>query len=68
MQESLKRPISGSDFGYEIPLKDPHCLESIMSKEDLTGEHSTDIDADAGDIDKYVVVFCEKTLLIYKIS
>lgn len=51
-QESLKRPISGSDFGYEIPLKDPHGLEAILSKEDLTGEGTTDIDGDASDVDK----------------
>lgn len=55
-QESLKRPISGSDFGYEIPLKDPRSLEAIMSKEDLTGEGTTDIDGDASDVDKYVVI------------
>lgn len=51
-QESLKRPISGSDFGYEIPLKDPHCLEAIMSNEDLTGDRTTDIEADTADFDK----------------
>lgn len=54
LQESLKRPISGSDFGYEIPLKDPRGLEAIMSKEDLTGEGTTDVDGDACDVDKYV--------------
>lgn len=55
LQESLKRPISGSDFGYEIPLKDPRGLEAIMSKEDVTGEGTAD--GDACDVDKYVLFF-----------
>lgn len=52
LQESLKRPISGSDFGYEIPLKDVHCSEMIMLKEELSGEQTTDIDADTSDVDR----------------
>lgn len=63
-QESLKRPISGSDFGYEIPLKDPRGLEAIMSKEDLTGEGTTDIDGDASDVDKYAVIL----IVVYRFS
>ncbi|XP_031618644.1 sodium channel protein 60E isoform X2 [Contarinia nasturtii] len=68
-EESLKRPISGSDFGYEIPLKDPRCLEAIMSKEELTAEQTTDIDADTPDVDKtklkdtYVSIENERKLL-----
>lgn len=45
-EESLKRPISGSDFGYDIPLRGTHYLEAILSKEELAAEQSTDIDTD----------------------
>lgn len=48
-EESLKRPISGSDFGYEIPLRGTHYLEAILSKEELASEQTTDIDADLAD-------------------
>lgn len=51
-QESLKRPISGSDFGYEIPLKSPDCLQAILSNEQLTGNETTDIDEDKVDAKK----------------
>lgn len=53
-EESLKRPISGSDFGYEIPLRGTHYLEAILSKEELAGEQTTDIGTDVADADKYV--------------
>lgn len=45
-EESLKRPISGSDFGYEIPLKNTVFMESLMLKEDVDGEQTTNIDAE----------------------
>lgn len=34
-QESMNRPVSGSDFGYDIPLKDTNYLETI------NGSHET---------------------------
>lgn len=54
-EESLKRPISGSDFGYEIPLRGTHYLEAILSKEELAGEQTADMDTNAADAEKYVV-------------
>lgn len=51
-EESLKRPISGSDFGYDIPLKGTHYLEAILSKEELANEQTTDIDTDLADGDR----------------
>lgn len=64
LKMSQQRPISGSDFGYEIPLRDPHCLEAIMSKEDLASEQTTDIDGDTADIDRYVLLLA---LLLYAV-
>lgn len=52
LQESLKRPISGSDFGFEIPLKSRDCLQAILSNEQLTGNETTDIDGDMVDAKK----------------
>lgn len=48
----MQRPISGSDFGYNIPLKDTDYIESIMSKEKLSGEQTTDIDAHMAGVDR----------------
>lgn len=33
LQEALNRPISGSDFAYDIPLKETHYLQTITASE-----------------------------------
>ncbi|XP_037037155.1 sodium channel protein 60E isoform X3 [Bradysia coprophila] len=37
-QESMNRPVSGSDFGYDIPLKDTNYLQTINGSQETVRE------------------------------
>lgn len=38
LQEALNRPISGSDFAYEIPLKETHYMQTITDSQECVQE------------------------------
>lgn len=49
LKESLKRPISGSDFGYEIPLKDrsaPYTDSYLYNNQEAITERLNEIKQD----------------------
>lgn len=34
----MNRPVSGSDFGYDIPLKETHYLQTITDSQEIMQE------------------------------
>lgn len=38
LQESMNRPVSGSDFGYDIPLKETQYLQTITDSQEIVQE------------------------------
>ncbi|KAJ6635625.1 Sodium channel protein 60E [Pseudolycoriella hygida] len=68
-QESMNRPVSGSDFGYDIPLKDTNYLQTINGSQEtvrelanLENNKQTSEDQTDGDDENYHAMDAERRL------